>query len=133
MPLFCHTAGLVSRQFIGHPCCCFTPFIDLFDIWSCSCTMYLPWSSSYVTIIFILCGLCILSHCLIIVFIVKLTIFMVGHVPVSSRAFMVLHGGTADWLLVARARLFGQRNSRSCYPYEQCNLTFETWSARVPL
>ena len=31
-PLFCHTAGLVSRQFIGHPCCCFTPFIDLFDI-----------------------------------------------------------------------------------------------------
>ena len=32
MPLFCHTAGLVSCQFIGHPCSCFTPLIHLSDI-----------------------------------------------------------------------------------------------------
>ena len=89
IPLLPYCQWPISRQFLGHPCSCLHPFIDLSDIWSCSCTMYI-----LTLVIFLcdnnihtLCGLYNYSHCFIIVFIVNLTIFVVGYVPVSiSRA-----------------------------------------------
>ena len=72
---------IAPPQFIDHPCSCFTPFIDLSDIYMVKYNVF-TWSSSYVTI-FILCDT-IMHVILIMVFIMNVTIFMIGHVLVLA-------------------------------------------------
>ena len=93
MPLFCPTAGLVppiNSQVILAAAL----HLSLTSL-TCSCTMYLPWSSFFVTIEFYvnihtLIYACY-SHCLIMVFIVNWIMFMVIFLSVSGWGVGVGH------------------------------------------